>query len=110
MEMAISTTEPEGQPSLSGGVPARVPDPPEVGKLPPHKRFWAWWLPKAGRIALKQNAALSWLAYYLGMSTVGFWMRKQDRLDRAVRPAGESAWNLREDPIHTDRRRVRRPF
>ena len=61
-------------------------------------------------IARKQNAALSWLAFYLGMSSVGFYIRRQDRLDRAVRPVGETGWNPREDPIHTDRRRVKRPF
>jgi hypothetical protein len=108
--MPKSKTESVAPPRLSGGVPARIPDPPPVRKLPPHKRFWAWWLPKAGRIALKQNTILSWLAYYLGMSSVGLWMRKQDRLDRAVRPSGESAWHTRETEGSTDPRRARRPF
>lgn len=108
--MATSTSEPHAASANAGGVPARAPDPIPLSDLPRHKRLWAWWLTKAVKIAFKQNAILSWLAYYLGMSTVGLWMRKQDRLDRGVRPAGDSAWHLREQPIHTDRRRVRRPF
>jgi hypothetical protein len=108
--MVTSTTESHRGPSPSGGVPARAPDLPEASARPRHKRLWAWWLTKAVKIAAKQNAVLSWLAYYLGMSTVGLWMRKQDRLDRAVRPVGDSAWHPREEPIHTEPRRVRRPF
>ncbi len=97
---------------VSGGVPARVPDPevvPEPGRA---KRAWRWWLGKSAIIAAKQNRIFSWLAFYAGLTSVAWWMRfrKQDRLDRTVRPVGESGWRQREEPIHTDPRRVRRPF
>lgn len=95
---------------LSGGVPARAPDPVPVESLSAYKRFWAWWLPKAARIAFKQNAVISWLAYYLGMSGVGLWMRRQDRLDRAPRPAAPSAWTKRTEPMKNTPRSARRPF
>jgi len=93
----------------SGGVPARRPDPPP----PPTnrvKRAWAWWLTKAARIAIKQNRVFAWLAYYVGMGPVGLWLRRQDRIDRAPRPASPSAWHEREDPIHVDPMRIKRPF
>ncbi len=93
----------------SGGVPARIPDPPpdvEVGKV---KTVWRWWLGKSAIIARKQNKVFAWLAFYLGLSTVGFFIRRQDRLDRAAKPVGETGWNERTEPIHTDPRRVRRP-
>ena len=97
---------------VSGGVPARIPD-PEPGP-PPNKvkRAWRWWLGKAAIIGAKQNKVFAWLAFYAGLSPVAWWMRfrKQDRLDRATRPVGDSGWNRREDPIHTDPRRARRPF
>ena len=108
--MATETSDSGPSPATPGGVAARLPDPIPVSELPRHKRLWAWWLTKAVKIAYKQNAVLSWLAYYLGMSTVGVWMRKQDRLDRTPRPVGESAWHPREAPIQTDRRRARKPF
>ena len=97
---------------VSGGVPARVPDPevlPEPGRV---KKAWRWWLGKSVIIAAKQNRIFSWLAFYAGLTSVAWWMRfrKLDRLDRAVRPVGESGWRSREEPIHTDPRRVRRPF
>jgi hypothetical protein len=94
---------------LSGGVPARVPDPPdpnEVGKI---KRAWRWWLGKAAIIGAKQNRVFAWLAFYLGLSGVGFFIRRQDRLDRATKPVGETGWKVRTEPIHTDPDRVRRP-
>jgi hypothetical protein len=96
----------------SGGVPARRPDPPDEGDVPGYKRAWRWWLVKSTVIARKQNTVFSWLAYYLGMSWVGWWFRftKQDRLDRATLPVGESGWKDREGPIQTDPDRVRRPF
>jgi hypothetical protein len=50
------------------------------------------------------------MAYFFGMSLVGLWMRRRDRLDRGVRPVGESGWNKREEDICTDPRRVKRPF
>ena len=108
--MGTTTTEGREGGQLSGGVPARVPDPPVLPPPPRHKRLWTWWLGKSVIIARKQNRVFSWLAYFLGMSTVGWWMRRQDRLDRATRPVGESGWNERDEPMPTDPRRVRRPF
>ncbi|MEE2828277.1 MAG: hypothetical protein VX498_03735 [Myxococcota bacterium] len=96
--------------SVSGGVPARIPDPPDLGPPPGWKRAWQWWLGKSTIIAAKQNRIFSWLAFYCGLSTVGFWIRRQDRLDRVVRPVGESGWHQRDEPIPTDPRRVKRPF
>ena len=102
--------EPSALPAgLSGGVPARRPDPP-----PPQtnrvKVAWAWWLTKAAKIAVKQNRVFAWLAYYLGLGSVGLWMRRQDRLDRRVRSASPSAWHPREEPISVDPLRIKRPF
>ena len=108
--MPTATSDSGPDTATPGGVAARLPTPTPTSELARHKRLWAWWLTKAVRIAFKQNAVLSWLAYYLGMSTVGFWMRKQDRLDRAPRSVGDSAWHTREAPIQTDRRRARKPF
>ena len=97
---------------LSGGVPARRPDPPQAEDVPSWKRAWTWWLGKSAVIARKQNSVFAWLAYYLGMSWVGWWFRwtKQDRLDRTVAPVGETGWKEREGPIEVDPRRARRPF
>ncbi len=99
-------------PDPSGGVPARRPDPPDPATVPGWRKAWNWWLGKSAVIAGKQNTVFSWLAYYAGLSWVGWWFRvtKQDRLDRATRPVGESGWNEREGPIDTDPRRIRRPF
>ena len=77
--------------------------------MPFYKRFWRWWLPKAGRIAGVQNRALAWLTYHLGLRPVAVFMRRQDRLDRAKKPVGETGWHVREDPIHVDPDRIRRP-
>jgi len=100
-------------PDRSGGVPARIPDPDPTLKPPGRiKRAWRWWLTKAVIIGGKQNKVFSWLAFYMGLTSVAWWMRfrKQDRLDRTPRPVGETGWNERTEPIHTDPRRVRRPF
>jgi hypothetical protein len=94
----------------SGGVPARQPtqdELPEVGKV---KRAWRWWLGKAAIIGAKQNKVFAWLAFWLGLTPVGVFMRRGDRLDRTPRPIGDSEWKDRTDPIHTDPRRARRPF
>ncbi len=100
------------RPDHSGGVPARVPDPPPEGDVPGYKRAWRWWLTKAVVIGAKQNRVFAWLAYYGGLSWVGYWFRwtKQDRLDRAVKPVGESGWQARDKPIDTDPRSAKRPF
>ncbi len=93
----------------SGGVPARIPDPPpepEKGRI---KKAWAWWLTKAAVIAKKQNRVFAWLAFYMGLSGVGLFMRRKDKLDRDTKPVGETGWHVRTDPIHTDIDRVRRP-
>jgi len=97
--------------SLSGGVPARAPDPPDLSRRPFYKRWWTWWLGKSTIIAGKQNRLFSWLAYYVGLGPVAMWLRwtGQDRLDRTVRPVGSSGWNARETPIATDPDRIRRP-
>lgn len=97
---------------LSGGVPARRPDVEPEGHVPKYKQAWRWWLGKSTIIARKQNRVFSWLAYHLGMRWVGLYFRwtKQDRLDRAVQPVGETGWKEREGPIQTDPRRARRPF
>lgn len=105
----VEVAEPTGVALFNGGVPARIPDPPVNEKVPFYKRFWRWWLPKAGRIAGVQNRALSWLTYQLGLRPVGIFMRKKDELDRAPRPVGDTGWSVREDPIHTDPQRIRRP-
>ncbi len=96
----------------SGGVPARRPDPPDEGTVPGYKRAWRWWLGKSAIIARKQNRVFSWFAFQLGMRWVGLWFRwtKQDRLDRTTKPVGETGWKEREGPIHTEVRRIRRPF
>ncbi len=94
---------------LSGGVPARRPEPPP----PPSnkvKRAWRWWLGKAAKIAVKQNRVFAWLAYYVGMGPVGLRLRREDRLDRSVKPVGDSAWHGRDGPIATDPMRIKRPF
>jgi hypothetical protein len=98
-------------PSLCGGVPARVPDPPQLPDPPFYKRWWTWWLGKSVIIAGKQNRILSWMAFYVGLGPVALWLRwtGQDRIDRVVRPIGESGWNTREQPIATDPDRIRRP-
>jgi hypothetical protein len=95
--------------SPSGGVPARRPDPPppETNKV---KQAWAWWLTKAVKIGAKQNRVFAWLAYFIGMAPVGFWIRRQDRLDRAQRSASPTAWHPREGPISVDPMRIKRPF
>ena len=105
----VRVAEPRGEVLVSGGVPARVPDPIPEGPVPFYKRFWRWWLPKAGRIAGVQNRALAWLTFHLGMRPVGLIIRRQDRLDRATKPVGDSGWIPREDPIHVDPERIRRP-
>lgn len=105
----VQVAEPQGVALVSGGVPARIPDPVPEGPLPFYKRFWRWWLPKAGRIAGVQNRVLAWLTFHLGMRPVGLVMRRQDRLDRSTKPVGESGWIPREDPIHVDPDRIRRP-
>ncbi len=99
------------QPALSGGVPARVPDPPDLPDPPAYKRWWAWWLGKSLIIIAKQNRILAWLAYYIGLAPVALWMRwtKQDRIDRAIRAIGDTGWKPREHPIDIDPERVRRP-
>jgi len=98
-------------PLLSGGVPARVPDPPVLPDPSFWKRWWHWWLGKSVIIAGKQNRGLSWMAFYVGLGPVALWLRwtGQDRLDRVVREVGESGWNQREKPIEVDPDRVRRP-
>jgi|GEM_PF-1617818 len=100
------------EPRPDGGVPARRPDPPDEGPVPGYKRAWRWWLTKSVVIARKQNSVFSWLAYYGGLSMVAFWFRitKQDRLDRAVMPVGETGWKERDRPMATDLRSARRPF
>jgi hypothetical protein len=65
---------------------------------------------KAIKIARTQNRVLGWLAYYIGLGPVGLILRRGDRLDRAKRPAGASAWNPREEPISVDPMRIKRPF
>ncbi len=105
----VEVVAPTGTPTVSGGVPARVPDPVPEGNVPFYKRFWRWWLPKAGRIAGVQNRALAWLTFHLGLRPVAVFIRRQDRLDRATKPVGATGWKEREDPIHTDPERIRRP-
>ena len=80
--------------------------------MPAYKRAWRWWMVKSTIIARKQNRVFSWLAFYLGLTWVAWWFKltKQDRLDRAVRPVGETGWKDREGPIDVDPRRARRPF
>ncbi len=95
---------------LSGGVPARIPDPDPDDQPGKVKRAWRWWLGKAAIIGAKQNRVFAWLAYYLGMSSVGLWMRHQDRIDRTTRPVGDDGWHERTEPIKNDPRRARRPF
>ena len=104
----VEVAVPTGVALFNGGVPARIPD-PIVETVPFYKRFWRWWLPKAGRIAGVQNRALSWLTFQLGLRPVGIFMRRKDELDRSPRPVGESGWNERTDPIHTEPDRIRRP-
>tara|TARA_Y100001968_G_scaffold50768_1_gene41578 strand:- start:1013 stop:1342 length:330 start_codon:yes stop_codon:yes gene_type:complete len=98
-------------PLLSGGVEARVPDPPVLPEPPAWRRWWSWWLGKSVIIAGKQNRILCWMAFYCGIAPVALWLRwtGQDRIDRQVRPVGESGWNPREQPIAVDPDRVRRP-
>ncbi|MCO4771555.1 MAG: hypothetical protein KDA24_16095 [Deltaproteobacteria bacterium] len=105
----VEVAAPTGVAQPSGGVPARVPDPVPEGPVPFYTRFWRWWLPKAGVIAGKQNAVLAWLTYHLGLRPVAVFMRRQDRLDRVTKPVGETGWHEREDPIHVDPDRIRRP-
>ncbi len=105
----VHVAQPTGIVLAAGGTPARVPDPEPPGSVPVYKRFWRWWLPKAGRIAGVQNRALAWLTFHLGLRPVAFFMRRQDRLDRATRPVGETGWHVRTDPIHVDPARIRRP-
>ncbi len=105
----VEVAQPRGVALVSGGVPARVPDPIPDGTVMPWTRFWRWWLPKAGVIAGKQNRALAWLTFHLGLRPVAVFMRKQDRLDRATKPVGETGWKEREDPIHVDPDRIQRP-
>ncbi len=104
----VQVAVPTGELRFDGGVPARIPD-PVAEYVPFYKRFWRWWLPKAGRIAGVQNRALSWLTFHLGLRPVGLIMRKKDELDRAPRPVGATGWHVRTDPIHTDPDRIRRP-
>ena len=74
------------------------------------KQAWAWWMTKVVKIARAQNRVFSWLAYYVGLGPVGLVLRRQDRLDRARRPAGVSAWHERVEPIAVDPMRIKRPF
>jgi len=110
-ESEAPTEQARPRASLSGGVPARVPDPPVLPEPPLYKRWWRWWLTKAVVIGAKQNRIFSWMAFYVGLGPVAWVMRKQgqDRLDRATRPVGDSGWNTREQPIHVDPDRIRRP-
>ncbi len=96
----------------SGGVPARRPDPPDPADVPKWRKAWNWWLGKSVIIARKQNTVFSWLAFYAGLTWVAWWFKltKQDRLDRATAPVGETGWKERERPIDVDPRRARRPF
>ena len=105
----VVVSPPQGVVLFNGGVPARVPDPPVNEHVPFYKRFWRWWLPKAGRIAGVQNRGLSWLTFQLGLRPVGLVMRRRDTLDRTPRAVGATGWNVRTDPIHTDPDRIRRP-
>ncbi|HCP47724.1 MAG TPA: hypothetical protein DIU15_16905, partial [Deltaproteobacteria bacterium] len=91
--------------------PARVPDPPVLPDPPLYKRWWRWWLTKAVVIGAKQNRVFAWMAFYVGLGPVAWMMRKKnmDRLDRATRPVGETGWRVREQPIHVDPDRIRRP-
>jgi len=105
----VEVAAPTGVVMVSGGVPARAPDPVPEGYVPFYKRFWRWWIPKSGRIAATQNKALAWLTFHLGLRPVALFIRRQDRLDRADTPVGETGWKVREDPIHVDPDRIRRP-
>lgn len=105
----VEVAVPDGAQHFEGGVPARRADPVDPRSLSSWTRFWAWWMPKAGRIAAVQNRALAWLTFHLGLRPVAFFIKRQDRLDRAVRPVGASGWHPRPDAIPTDPQRIRRP-
>ncbi len=109
-EQEAGAARPEG--TVSGGVPARAPDLPDPETVPRRKRLWRWWLAKAVVIAGKQNRALAWLGYYLGLGPVGWWMKRfgKSQLDRALHPSSEMGWTPRPEPIACDPQRIRRPF